>query len=102
MLNEIKEYEEYTSEIKKNSVVRLQPSHFGKSENGMVKAAGMIRAMTVVARAELERAGYFEPSLEAEDQKKIIQEVKEALGKWSGFAKTSLTIVGSRSIMKKK
>ena len=53
MLNEIQEYAEYTSPVKDMQVMRLMPNLFMKDN----KLRGLVRAITVVARAELEHAG---------------------------------------------
>ena len=53
MLNEIQEYAEYTSPVKDMQVMRLMPNLFMKDN----KLRGLVRAITVVARAELEHVG---------------------------------------------
>lgn len=84
MLNEIQEYAEYTSDVSELSTFRLIPELFTEEK----KLRGIIRAMTVVARAELEREGYFDTALDTAAQRKIIEKVKEALRRWSGFDTT--------------
>ena len=88
MLNEIQEYTEYTSAIKDMPVLRLMPDLFMEKN----KLRGLVRAMTVVARAELERVGYFEASLE--EQSGLIVSVISALRQWCGFAETVGTELG--------
>ena len=79
MLNEIREYTEYTSAIEDMPVLRLMPELFMEKN----KLRGLVRAMTVVARAELERVGYFEAPLE--QQRELIEGVIAKLRQWCGF-----------------
>lgn len=79
MLNEIQEYAEYTSPVKDMQVMRLMPNLFMKDN----KLRGLVRAITVVARAELEHVGYFEATME--QQRELIDEVIGRLRQWCGF-----------------
>ena len=84
MLNEIQEYVEYTSDVDELKTFRLIPELFAEKK----KLRGLVRAMTVVARKELERVGYFDIALDTAKQQEKIKEVKKALRQWSGFDTT--------------
>lgn len=80
MLNEIKEYEEYTCDLCSNDTVRFVPEIF-KWKNRM---SGLGRAMTIIARKELTDRGYF---LDCTDNSKenIRNNVRQVLIEWLGF-----------------
>lgn len=86
MLNEIQEYKEYTSDISELSTFRLIPEIFVREKGKDIDLMmGLPRAETVIARAELERVGYFETQLDAKEQREKIEEVIDTLRQWSGF-----------------
>lgn len=83
MLNEIREFEQYQeifTDIKDIDKYRLAPYVYFKNNH----KNGLRRAMTIVARKALEERKYFETT-DIDDQKKIIESVKNDLRIWCGF-----------------
>ena len=78
MLDEIKEYQEYTCNpllregVRLNADILFDKGHFN----------GLGRALTIIAREEMEKRGYFD--LQEEDMT-IIEEVVCTLKEWLGF-----------------
>ena len=78
MLDEIKEYQEYMCDPSAEEGVRLNPAIlFDKKHFN-----GLGRALTTIARGELDRRGYF--GLQEEDFS-IVEEVIFVLKEWLGF-----------------
>lgn len=83
MLDEIRAYEECTCDLTKNKACRLNADVL-KSKNHL---NGLVGAMTIIARYELDSRGYF--CGDAHNQTEIIEEVKKCLRQWVGFADDS-------------
>jgi len=92
MLNEIREFEQYQevfTDLKDIEKYRLMPYSYFKQNH----KNGLRRAMTIVARKALEERGYFRiedvikhtEEAEIDEQKKIIEQVKNDLRIWCGF-----------------
>lgn len=93
MLDEFKEYEEYTCSVENITVPRLMPEIFSevvvakKTGNRKMKMGGVGRALVTIARKELMNQGYFSAGRSVQEQ--IIPEVRQALREWLGFNDTS-------------
>lgn len=79
MLDELKEYDEYTCSLDETSEVRLMPEIFKKRN----KLSGLHRALVIIARKELADRGYFDENIE--NHKQIRDEVTQTLREWLGF-----------------
>lgn len=84
MMNEIKEFEEYTCNLKRCENPRLMFDIFKKNNHLM----GIARPLIIIARHELQKRHYFDQDEFADDKRKaIIEEVKKCLKEWIGFEK---------------
>lgn len=79
MLNEIREYQEYTKDIVSSK--RISPLLF-RDKNG----AGISRALTIIARFELFNRYHYDLSSTEEEQNEIRDKVYETLKNWCDFS----------------
>ena len=80
MLDEFREYKEYTCDIDDEKPIRFDTRTFLHNN----ELRGLSRALKIIARKELQDRGYFEQ--ECNDREKIIEEVKNVLIRWTGFS----------------
>lgn len=80
MLDEIKEYQEYTCDPLDDKGVRLNAEIFFNKGH----FNGLGRALTIIAREELNKRGYFSSQ---EEDMTIVEDVIRALKEWLGFVK---------------
>ena len=95
MLNEIKEYEELTGAISSGVACRLNVEVFKRKD----RMSGLGRAMTIIARYELEKREYF--TAPKEKQKVIVEEVVQCLKEWIGFAESDNELTAYNSWLKR-